>query len=55
MMGYSPGWEGFYVIGEKTANGYPVQIYFRKRPLWLHRWMMRVCLGIIWVDEAREG
>lgn len=38
---------GFYRIG-----GWPnvFQVYITQKPNWLHRTMMRLCLGWIWVD-----
>ena len=39
---------GFYRIGEKEN----FNISLSKKPIWLHRKLMKLCLGWKWVDKA---
>jgi hypothetical protein len=39
-----------YVGGYQIGGPMGLQINFEKRPNWLHRKMMRLCLGWEWVD-----
>jgi hypothetical protein len=42
-----PNYVGSYSIGGKTG----LQIHFTKKPKWLHRKMMKLCLGWEWIDN----
>jgi hypothetical protein len=49
-MSYSidlgPNYAGSYVLG----SPYGFHVSQTKKPIWIHRVMMRLCLGFIWVD-----
>ena len=49
----SPSYSGAYQIG--GAQG--LQILLEEKPKFLHRYLMRACLGWVWVDakEAKGG
>jgi hypothetical protein len=42
----SPPCVGYYQIGGQ----YGLRIAFSKKPIWLHRKMMFLCLGWMWID-----
>lgn len=42
-----PKYVGMYCLGDK--NGFCIS--FEKKPNWLHRTMMKVCLGWKWIDN----
>jgi hypothetical protein len=44
----NPKYDGGYRLGGPTG----FQINIKKKPIWLHRTMMRLCLGWEWVDAA---
>ena len=44
-----PDYAGYYSIGKGEYN-----IYFTNKPKWLHRKMMKICLGIEWIDEFKN-
>ena len=41
-----PKYVGSYCIGGSMG----LQIYLKEKPIWLHRTMMRLCLGWKWKD-----
>jgi hypothetical protein len=41
-------YDGGYRLGGPTG----LQINIKKKPIWLHRTMMRLCLGWEWVDAV---
>jgi hypothetical protein len=43
----TPKYVGRYRIGGSTG----LQISFEKKPKWIHRKMMRLCLGWEWVNH----
>lgn len=42
-----PDYVGCYCIGGDVG----LKIYFGKKPKWLHRKMMKLCLGWEWIDN----
>jgi hypothetical protein len=42
-----PDYVGCYCIGGDVG----LKFYFRKKPKWLHRKMMKMCLGWEWIDN----
>ena len=43
----NPKYVGCYQIGGSTG----LRINFKKKPKWIHRKMMRLCLGWEWVNH----
>jgi hypothetical protein len=43
----TPEYVGCYALGGNVG----LKIYFAKRPKWLHRKMMKLCLGWEWIDN----
>jgi hypothetical protein len=43
----TPDYVGCYALG----GGVGLKIYFGKKPKWLHRKMMKLCLGWEWIDN----
>lgn len=43
-----PKYVGVYQLGGQ----YGVRIMFQKKPIWLHRTMMKLCFGIEWIDNT---
>ena len=39
---------GGYRLGDEKASA---TLHLTKRPKWLHRKMMRLCFGVVWVDD----
>lgn len=42
-----PDYVGCYALGGDVG----LKIYFGKKPKWLHRKMMKMCLGWEWIDN----
>lgn len=42
-----PDYVGCYALGGNIG----LKIYFGKKPKWLHRKMMKLCLGWEWIDN----
>jgi hypothetical protein len=42
-----PDYVGCYALGGDVG----LKIYFGKKPKWLHRKMMKLCLGWEWIDN----
>jgi len=42
----NPKYAGGYQIG----GAYGLRVNLKKKPIWLHRTMMRLCLGWEWID-----
>jgi hypothetical protein len=43
----TPDYVGCYALGGNNV----LKIYFEKKPKWLHRKMMKLCLGWEWIDN----
>ena len=43
----TPDYVGCYALGGNIG----LKIYFGKKPKWLHRKMMKLCLGWEWIDN----
>lgn len=43
----APDYVGCYALGGDIG----LKIYFGKKPKWLHRKMMKLCLGWEWIDN----
>jgi hypothetical protein len=43
----TPEYVGCYALGGDVG----LKIYFGKKPKWLHRKMMKLCLGWEWIDN----
>lgn len=43
-----PKYVGAYQLGGKFG----LRIMFQEKPNWLHRTMMKLCLGIVWIDTT---
>ena len=43
----TPDYVGCYALGGDVG----LKIYFGKKPKWLHRQMMKLCLGWEWIDN----
>lgn len=43
----TPDYVGCYALGGDVG----LKIYFGKKPKWLHRKMMKLCLGWEWIDN----
>lgn len=41
-----------HVGGYQLGGQYGLRIMFQKKPNWLHRKMMKLCLGIEWIDNT---
>lgn len=39
-----------YVGGYQIGGQYGLKINLEKKPIWLHRTMMKLCLGWEWID-----
>jgi hypothetical protein len=44
---YSTKFPGYYQLGGSEG----VQIYLAKKPKWFHRKMMKLCLGLEWINN----
>ena len=42
-----PKYAGCYQLGGSMG----LQIYLAKKPKWLHRKMMKLCLGVEWINK----
>jgi hypothetical protein len=41
-----------YVGGYQLGGAFGLRLMFLKKPIWLHRKMMKLCLGIEWIDNT---
>jgi len=44
-----------YVGGYQIGGQMGLRVNLQKKPIFLHRWMMKFCLGWKWVDTGKEG
>jgi hypothetical protein len=44
-----------YVGGYRVGGLIGLQINFEKKPIWLHRVMMKWCLGWEWIDAKEKA
>jgi len=44
---YSTKYPGYYQLGGSGG----LQIHLAKKPKWLHRKMMKICLGVEWINN----
>jgi len=44
-----------YVGGYRIGGPTGLQINFHRKPIWLHRVMMKLCLGWEWIDAKEKA
>jgi len=41
-----------YIGGYQIGGPLGIQVMLTKKPSWIHRVMMKLCFGIVWVDTV---